>query len=81
MKNMKLQAMESMMGEEKPMQMQKRPKPEYAEEGGMESILVTPEEKAMIMAMREGAEGESEEEEGGMEKMLPQGQAKMGAMG
>jgi|GEM_PF-4358434 len=72
MNKMKLQAMNAMMGEEKPMEMQKRPKPEYPEVDGMESVLLTPEEKAMVMAMREETEGEEEVEEG-MGKMMPQG--------
>jgi len=84
MKNMKLQAMDAMMGESKPMQMGKRPLPEYPE-GEMESILVTAEEKAMIMAMRDGEDSEESqegEESYGMEKMVPkQMSPKMGSMG
>jgi hypothetical protein len=82
MKNMKLQAMDAMMGESKPMQMEKRPLPE-SPEGDMESILVTAEEKAMIMAMRDGVDAEeSQEESYGMEKMVPkQMSPKMGVMG
>jgi len=84
MKNMKLQAMDAMMGESKPMQMEKRPLPE-SPEGDMESILVTAEEKAMIMAMRDGVDAEESqegEESYGMEKMVPkQMSPKMGSMG
>lgn len=63
MKNMKAMALEEMMGSEKPLAMGKAPMP-AKQEGGMESILVTPEEKAMLMQMRQesGAEDYAEDD-------------------
>lgn len=62
---MRLKAMEG-MGEE-PMPMKKKP-PAPPEEGkeGYEAMMVTPEEKKMILEMRgEGEDGEEIEEPGG----------------
>lgn len=77
MKNMRAMAMDSMMGEEKSPYAKKKPEIkveiEAGDSEGMESILVTPEEKQMIMAMRkgEGAELPMEDDESeGMEGML-----------
>lgn len=68
MKNPRMQAMEMMMGEDKPMQMKKKPvavEVEISEgEGEMESMLVTPEEKQMIMEARQAkSEGDEPSEE------------------
>ena len=50
---MRQKALEAMMGQDQPMMMGKAPAPMAQEEQeGMESILVTPEEKAMIMQLR-----------------------------
>lgn len=67
MNKMRQKAMEMMMGDEKPMAMKKKPVAVEVEitegEGEMESMLVTPEEKQMIMEARQAKQGEEEPSE------------------
>lgn len=65
--NMRQKAMEMMMGEEKPIAIKKKPvavEVEISEgEGEMESMLVTPEEKQMILEARQAKQGQDEPSE------------------